>query len=135
RRADDLQPARDGGSRRAAIGNSQSRVPAALRRGHRWPRDRRPDDERGRRARPVPAGRDCAGHRRRGDLRYSPHRARGTTNMTRIALATCAALPDLDPDEQLLLEPLRALGVDAIPAVWDDATIDWSTFDLTVIRS
>lgn len=55
--------------------------------------------------------------------------------MTRIALATCAALPDLDPDEQLLLEPLRALGVDAQPAVWDDATIDWAAFDLVVIRS
>lgn len=55
--------------------------------------------------------------------------------MTRIALATCAALPDLDPDEQLLLAPLRALGVDAQPAVWDDATIDWDSFDLVVIRS
>ncbi len=55
--------------------------------------------------------------------------------MKRIALATCAALPDLDPDEQLLLEPLRALGVDARPAIWDDATIDWASFDLVVIRS
>jgi glutathione synthase/RimK-type ligase-like ATP-grasp enzyme len=55
--------------------------------------------------------------------------------MTRIALATCAALPDLDLDEQLLLGPLRALGVDAMPAVWDDAAIDWASFDLVVIRS
>ncbi|MDL2335376.1 MAG: hypothetical protein QFC55_05035, partial [Chloroflexota bacterium] len=55
--------------------------------------------------------------------------------MTRIALATCAALPDLDPDEQLLLEPLRALGVEARAAVWDDATVDWAAFDLVVIRS
>jgi hypothetical protein len=55
--------------------------------------------------------------------------------MTRIALATCAALPDLDPDEQLLLEPLRALGADAIAAVWDDAIVDWDAFDLVVIRS
>jgi glutathione synthase/RimK-type ligase-like ATP-grasp enzyme len=55
--------------------------------------------------------------------------------MTRIALATCAALPDLDPDEQLLLEPLRDLGVDAQPAVWTDAGIDWAAFDLVVIRS
>lgn len=55
--------------------------------------------------------------------------------MTRIALATCAELPDLDPDEWLLLEPLRALGVDAQPAVWDDATVDWQAFDLVVIRS
>ena len=55
--------------------------------------------------------------------------------MTRIALATCAALPDLDPDEQLLLEPLRALGVEAQAAVWTDAAIDWAAFDLVVIRS
>jgi hypothetical protein len=55
--------------------------------------------------------------------------------MTRIALATCAELPDLDPDEQLVLEPLRALGVEAQPAVWDDTAIDWTAFDLVVIRS
>jgi hypothetical protein len=52
-----------------------------------------------------------------------------------VALATCAALPELDPDEQLVLEPLRARGVDAAPAVWDDLTVDWAAFDLVVIRS
>jgi glutathione synthase/RimK-type ligase-like ATP-grasp enzyme len=52
-----------------------------------------------------------------------------------IALATCAALPELDPDEQLLLEPLRALGVDVRPAVWDDLAVDWEAFALVVIRS
>jgi hypothetical protein len=55
--------------------------------------------------------------------------------MTRIALATCSTLPDLDPDEQLLIEPLRALGIEPIAAIWDDATIDWSSFELVVIRS
>ena len=55
--------------------------------------------------------------------------------MKRVALATCAALPDLDPDEQLLLEPLRTLGVAAEPAVWDDPDVDWPAFDLVVIRS
>lgn len=53
----------------------------------------------------------------------------------RMRLATCAALPELDPDEQLLLEPLRALRVDAQAAVWDDPKVDWSAFDLVVIRS
>ena len=52
----------------------------------------------------------------------------------RIALATCAALPDLDPDDQLVLEPLRALGVEAVPAVWDDPAVDWASFDLVVVR-
>lgn len=53
----------------------------------------------------------------------------------RIALATCAALPDLDPDEQLLVEPLGELGVAAEPAIWDDPGVDWTAYDLVVIRS
>src|SRR3954468_20267202 len=53
----------------------------------------------------------------------------------RIALVTCATLPDLDPDDQLLFEPLRASGVEAIPAVWGDASVDWPSFDLAVIRN
>jgi len=55
--------------------------------------------------------------------------------MKRVALATCAALPDLDPDERLVIEPLRGLGVEAAAAVWDDPTVDWAAFDLVVIRS
>src|SRR3954471_12096104 len=53
----------------------------------------------------------------------------------RMALVTCATLPELDPDDQLLLEPLQALGVEAAPAVWDNATADWASFDLAVIRN
>jgi hypothetical protein len=53
----------------------------------------------------------------------------------RVGLATCAALPELDPDDRLVLEPLRARGADVAAAVWDDPTIDWSAFDLVVIRS
>ena len=52
-----------------------------------------------------------------------------------IALVTCATLPELDPDDRLLIEPLRAAGVAAVPAVWDDATVDWAGFDLVVIRN
>lgn len=55
--------------------------------------------------------------------------------MRRIALATCAALPRLEPDDQLLLAPLAARGIDAVPAIWDDPTVDWSAFDLTVVRN
>lgn len=55
--------------------------------------------------------------------------------MPRVALATCAALPDLDPDDRLVLEPLAARGIDAVPAIWDDPTVDWSAFDLTVVRN
>ena len=53
----------------------------------------------------------------------------------RIALATCAELPELDEDERLVMEPLRELGADPVPAVWDDPAVDWSGFDLVVVRS
>ena len=53
----------------------------------------------------------------------------------RIALVTCATLPDLDEDDRLLVAPLRASGADVVPAVWDDPAVDWASFDLAVIRS
>jgi hypothetical protein len=53
----------------------------------------------------------------------------------RVALVTCAELPELEPDDQLVFEPLKALGIPAIPTVWDDKSIDWSSFDLVVLRS
>jgi len=54
---------------------------------------------------------------------------------TRIALATSADFPDLDEDGPALLEALGRLGVEAGPAVWTDETVDWSTYDLVVVRS
>ncbi|HWH24967.1 MAG TPA: hypothetical protein VNW68_08775 [Candidatus Limnocylindria bacterium] len=53
----------------------------------------------------------------------------------RIALATCAALPELDPDDRLVSEALRELGAHVTAGVWDDPAVDWATFDLVVIRS
>lgn len=55
--------------------------------------------------------------------------------MTTIALATCGEFPDLDERERLVIEPLARRGVRAVPAVWDDAGVDWTTFDLVVVRS
>jgi hypothetical protein len=53
----------------------------------------------------------------------------------RVSLVTCAELPDLDPDDQLVLEPLAALGVAVDAAIWDDAGVDWASYDLVVLRS
>lgn len=53
----------------------------------------------------------------------------------RVALATCAELPALAEDDPLLLEALRARGVEAEAAVWDDAELDWDGYELVVIRS
>ncbi|HVG00565.1 MAG TPA: hypothetical protein VND68_12060 [Chloroflexia bacterium] len=52
-----------------------------------------------------------------------------------VALVTYARLPDLDSDDRLLLQALRARGVNAGAAVWDDQSFDWSWTKLCVIRS
>lgn len=53
----------------------------------------------------------------------------------RIALVSAAAARDLDDDLAPLLDALRAAGAEADVAEWDDAALDWSRFDLAVLRS
>ncbi|MEV4414225.1 hypothetical protein [Catellatospora sp. NPDC049609] len=53
----------------------------------------------------------------------------------RVAIVTCAEIPLLEPDDQLVLPALAALGVDAEPAVWDDPAVDWAAYDLVALRS
>lgn len=53
----------------------------------------------------------------------------------RVALATCALFPQLETDDALLPPALADRGVEAVPAVWDDAEVDWDAFDLVVVRS
>lgn len=53
----------------------------------------------------------------------------------RVALATCTGFRELYEDDQLVLGPLAAAGVEAAPAVWDDPAVDWSAYDLVVVRS
>ncbi|WP_125774897.1 ATP-grasp domain-containing protein [Antribacter gilvus] len=57
------------------------------------------------------------------------------TSNARVALATCSVLPDLDADDRPLVDALVARGVDAAAVVWDDPSVDWSAFDLVVVRS
>ena len=52
-----------------------------------------------------------------------------------IALATSAAYADLSPDDRLLIAPLRARGITAEPAVWDDPAVRWDAYDAVVVRS
>lgn len=61
---------------------------------------------------------------------HSPARADA-----RVALITCAELAELEPDDRLVVAPLERLGVQAVPAVWDDPAVDWSSFGLAVLRS
>ena len=53
----------------------------------------------------------------------------------RVALATCAEIPELEPDDRLLLPALADHGIEGVPAVWDDAAVAWDAFDLVVLRS
>ena len=55
--------------------------------------------------------------------------------MPRIALATYAKLPTLNDDDRLLIPALAALGVTAVPAVWDSAAVCWNEFQGVLIRS
>ncbi|MFI6069800.1 RimK family alpha-L-glutamate ligase [Micromonospora sp. NPDC051227] len=58
-----------------------------------------------------------------------------TRGEPRVALVTCSDLADLDPDDQLVLAPLAARGVAVQTVVWDDPDVDWSSYDLVVLRS
>jgi len=55
--------------------------------------------------------------------------------VTRIALATYAKLPTLNDDDRLLVPALAALGVTAVPAVWDSTGVCWDEFHGVLIRS
>ena len=52
-----------------------------------------------------------------------------------IALASCRAYQKIDVDLPLIVDAAAARGLDAEIAVWDDDDVDWSAFDLVVVRS
>jgi hypothetical protein len=54
---------------------------------------------------------------------------------TRVALVTCAQLPDLDSDTRVVAGSLKSHGMSVVPAAWDDPTVDWDGMDLAVVRS
>ncbi|WP_121155410.1 ATP-grasp domain-containing protein [Micromonospora pisi] len=60
---------------------------------------------------------------------------RATRGEPRVALVTCAELPELDPDDRLLVGPLAARGVRIEPVVWDAPGVDWAAYRLVVLRS
>ncbi len=64
-----------------------------------------------------------------------PRPGRAGAARVRVALATCAAFPRLADDESTLLDALQALGIAGEPAVWDDAGVDWSHYELVIVRT
>jgi glutathione synthase/RimK-type ligase-like ATP-grasp enzyme len=55
--------------------------------------------------------------------------------MSRVALASSSKYPGLTDDDRLLLAPLSQHNIQADPAIWNDPSRDWSTYDAVVIRS
>lgn len=53
----------------------------------------------------------------------------------KLALATCATVPDWEVDDRAFHVALAGRGVDARQAVWDDPAIDWNVFDAVLIRT
>ncbi len=53
----------------------------------------------------------------------------------RIAVATCSLWPDLDADGPELLQAMADEGMSVDVRVWDDARVDWSSYDLVVLRT
>jgi glutathione synthase/RimK-type ligase-like ATP-grasp enzyme len=61
---------------------------------------------------------------------YSEAIVSGTPH--RVALATCSYFPDGDEDDAGLP---AAIGGETTFAIWDDPAVDWTSFDLVVVRS
>lgn len=55
--------------------------------------------------------------------------------MTLILLATSESIPDLTKDDQSLIAPLAKHNIEARPAIWSDANLNWSQADAILIRS
>ena len=68
-------------------------------------------------------------------LASGERRNSGQWVLLRVALVTCSELPQLDEDTRRLIAPLAAHGIAATPAIWDDSDVDWTLFDLVVVRS
>lgn len=58
-----------------------------------------------------------------------------TSSKQFISLITYSGLPDLDPDDRLVQTALARRGVEAVPAIWNDPTIDWAKSSFSILRS
>ena len=62
---------------------------------------------------------------------------KGTSSRARkrVALVTSEAFPNLYEDDRLLAAALADIGIASAPAVWSDASVDWTSFDALIMRS
>jgi glutathione synthase/RimK-type ligase-like ATP-grasp enzyme len=52
-----------------------------------------------------------------------------------VALVTSESFPKLPEDDRLTLPALADEGIRAVPAIWSDPSVDWSSFDAVVVRA
>lgn len=52
-----------------------------------------------------------------------------------IAIATCSQFAGAEPEDLQVITALRARGIETAHAAWDDGDVDWSRFELVVVRS
>ncbi|EIL93489.1 ATP-grasp domain-containing protein [Rhodanobacter spathiphylli] len=57
------------------------------------------------------------------------------TATRRLAFATSAELPSIQPDDAELARRLEQRGVTPVSCVWNDPAIDWASFDAVLIRT
>lgn len=55
--------------------------------------------------------------------------------MQNIAFITEKELPRLSEDDRLLISPLKKLGINIIPAFWNDPRVNWGDFKAVIFRS
>lgn len=53
----------------------------------------------------------------------------------RIALATCAGLPEWEVDDRPLIEALERRGAEVLRPAWDDPEVDWASHDACLVRT
>ena len=59
----------------------------------------------------------------------------GYTPEMKIAVATSSDHPNLIADERSFVRALAGRGIEPVPAVWDDPTVDWASFRACLIRN
>jgi glutathione synthase/RimK-type ligase-like ATP-grasp enzyme len=57
------------------------------------------------------------------------------SNSPRLALATCAHLPGVHPDDTHLASSLARLGIEPVAVDWADPEVEWSSFDAVLMRT
>lgn len=53
----------------------------------------------------------------------------------RVTLVTCSQYPNLEPDDDGLVEALQDLGLEVQIELWDDPKVDWEAAGVCVVRS